>query len=126
MQPVSPPAFNLAVRFGSLEPTSQSPFEHGLLNRAVSVRGEIGSRWGGRGYGSPGDEWIDLSPPGNRTASRKVGAPGLALPHVIGRDAMGRNQDGAVYELDRPTFGLVVPEGGPTVLFVVADPDQEG
>jgi len=122
-RPCPPPTFNVAVRFGSLPPAAGSPFEHDLLNRAVSANGELGSRWGGRGYGSNGDEWIDLPPPnGDRSAPRRADTPGLALLHVVSREAVGRSGEGTPYCLDRPTVGLVVPEGGPCVEFVLASP----
>jgi hypothetical protein len=43
-QPCPPPSFNLAVRRGSLLPVTGSPFEFGLLHRAVDLTGVVGSR----------------------------------------------------------------------------------
>ena len=120
--PVPPPRFNLALRFGTLQPTRRSPFTHQLLNRAVADDGAVGSRWGGRGYHSSGDEWIDLAvPPANRSAPRPPGSPGLALLHVIGGDAIGISKNGATYAFDRPCVGLVIPRGGPCIQFVLAE-----
>jgi hypothetical protein len=117
----------VAVRRGSLPPLPGSPFKIYLLDRAVDQTGVVGSRWGGRGYGSPGDEWIDISPFDNDAeAPRPEGAPGLVLLHVIGRDARGRGSGGepgpgAPYDFDRPCVGLVIPVGGPCVRFVLAE-----
>lgn len=120
--PCRAPRFNLALRVGLLKPDS-GPFAHKLQNRSISSNGELGSRWGGRGYGSDGDEWIDMPPPnGEKEAPRSQGSPGLALLHIISREAVGRSGGGEKYVLDRPTFALVVPEGGPCVEFVLASP----
>lgn len=122
-RPVPAPRFNIALRFGTLRPTPGSPFTHRLLNRAVNESGAVGSRWGGRGYGSPGDEWIDWGvPPSDKATPRPTGSPGLALLHVIGRDATGVSGNGEAYAFDRPCVGLVVPEGGPCIQFVLAEP----
>ena len=122
--PCPPPYFNLVLRCGRLEPADNSPFRHPLVERAVSGDGRLGSRWRGRGRDRPGDEWIDLAPPsGDRAAPRGVGLPGLALLHVISRSAVGRSGLGEPYQFDRPAFGLVVPEGGPCVEFVLAAPE---
>jgi hypothetical protein len=121
-EPCPAPMLNLAVRFGSLAPRPESPFAFNLLNRAVDRFGVVGSRWGGRGYGSPGDEWIDEPPPGeDLEAPRPPGMPGLALLHVIGRDAHGRDRNGSCYDFDRPCLGFVVPAGGPCIRFVLAE-----
>ena len=120
--PVSPPRFNLALRFGMLRPTPRSPFTHQLLNRAVAENGVVGSRWGGRGYGSPGDEWIDVAAaPTDRATPRSIRSPGLALLHVIGSDARGISKNGVAYAFDRPCVGLVIPSGGPCIQFVLAE-----
>jgi len=117
------PAFNVALRVGSVPPAASSPFTTDLLNREVARDGLMGSRWGGRGYGSDGDDWLDMPPPGgNRVAPRPAGSPGLLLLHVISREATGISTSGSPYSFDRPTFGLVVPEGGPCVEYVVASP----
>lgn len=116
-----PPHFNLAVRYGSLEPADPSPFPFKLLDREVDEDGLMGSRWGGR-RGGVGDEWIDLAvPPGDPNAPRSRTMPGLVLVHVIGRQARGRNGYGATYTFDRPCLGIVVPEGGPSLEVVVAE-----
>lgn len=121
-RPCLPPLFNCAMRLGSLQPSAASPFRHRLLNRAISPDGRLGSRWGGRGYGSLGDEWIDLPPPnGDTAAPRADGTPGLLLLHVVSRDAKGRSGEGSDYAFDRPAIGMVIPEGGPCVSFVLAD-----
>jgi hypothetical protein len=118
----APPRFSLAVRCGSRAPAEGSPFTFDLLDRAVDRRGLVGSRWGGRGYGTPGDEWIDMPPPGgDADAPRPDGMPGLLLLHVIGRDARGRGNVGATYRFDRPCVGLVVPVGGPCIRFVLSE-----
>ena len=120
--PVPPPRFNLALRFGTLRPTPSSPFNHQLLNRAVSENGAVGSRWGGRGYGSRGDEWIDWKGvPTDKAVPRPTGSPGLALLHIIGRDATGISNNGETYAFDRPCVGLVIPGGGPCIQFVLAE-----
>ena len=120
--PVPPPRFNLALRFGTLRPSRRSPFTHRLLNRAVNEDGAVGSRWGGRGYGSSGDEWIDWEvPPEDTAIPRPAGAPGLALVHIIGRHATGISNSGEAYAFDRPCVGLVIPEGGPCIQFVLAE-----
>jgi Z1 domain-containing protein len=121
-QPCAPPKFNLAVRRGSRPPVGGSPFTFDLVDRAVDPRGQVGSRWGGRGYGTPGDEWIDMPPPeGDADAPRSQGVPGLMLLHVIGRDARGRDNTGETYGFDRPCAGLVVPVGGPCIRFVLGE-----
>ena len=121
-KPVPEPRFNLAVRAGSLYPVAGSPFGLMLLDREVDPDGLVGSRWGGRGYGSPGDEWIDLEPPGNDAeAPRAVGECGLFLLHVIGRNARGREKRGYEYIFDRPCAGLVIPAGGPCMRYVLAE-----
>jgi len=118
--PCPPPSFNCVLRVGSLEPQGDSPFRHRLLNRSVDRDGELGSRWGGRGYGSKGDEWIDIDPPmRDHTTPRLRGVPGLALLHVVSRAAAGRTGDGETYDFDRPCFAAVVPEGGPCIAYVV-------
>ena len=120
--PVPPPRFNLALRFGTLQPTPRSPFTHPLLNRAVTEDGAVGSRWGGRGYGSSGDEWIDLAvAPADKATPRPTGSLGLALLHIIGQDATGISKNGETYVFDRPCVGLVIPSGGPCIQFVLAE-----
>ena len=120
--PIPPPRFNLALRFGTLVPTRRSPFRHRLLNRAVSDNGAVGSRWGGRGYGSAGDEWIDLhTVPTNTATPRASGSPGLVLLHIIGEGAEGISKNGETYVFDRPCLGLVIPSGGPCIQFVLAE-----
>ena len=113
------PLFNLAVRFGSLTPAAGSPFRHSLLDRSTSQDGLLGSRWGGHGYGAPGDEWIDLPTPADPLAPRHPNEPGLLLLHVISRDARGRDQSGTPYTYDRPAVGIVIPCGGPSVSYVL-------
>ena len=123
--PCPAPEFNVVVRFGSLKPKVGSPFAIDLLNRAVSVDGIVGSRWGGHAYGSPGDEWIDVPPEaGDRDAPRSQGTPGLLLLHIIGRDARGVDGAGSAYSCDRPCLGIVVPAGGPCIRYVLADDNQ--
>ena len=124
-QPCPAPRFNIAVRFGSLAPSASSPFTIKLLDRAVDPDGVVGSRWGGRGYGSAGDEWIDMAPPsGDAEAPRPRGALGLLLLHVIGRDARGRDKTGCTYSFERPCLGLVIPAGGPCIRYVLAEDTQ--
>jgi Z1 domain len=121
-RPCPSPNFNLAVRCGSRPPANGSPFTFDLLDRAVDRTGVVGSRWGGRGYGTPGDEWIDMPPPGgDADAPRPEGVPGLLLLHVIGRDAQGREGAGESYAFDRPCVGLVVPAGGPCIRYVLSE-----
>lgn len=119
--PCPAPVFNLAVRSGSLNPAAGSPFRHQLLDRAFSHDGRLGSRWGGHGYGAPGDEWIDLPAPADPFAPRRRGEPGLVLLHVISREARGRDGSGTPYACDRPALGVVIPSGGPSISFVLAE-----
>lgn len=119
-RPRPPPAFNVALRYGTLAPDPESPFAHRLLNREVDGDGYVGSRWGGR-RGGVGDEWIDIPPGGNRESPRDVGQPGLMLLHVIGRQARGLKGYGEPYPYDRPCVGLVIPEGGPALEVVMAE-----
>ena len=121
-RPCPAPSFNVAVRFGMLDPAEASPFRFRLLNRSVDPTGLVGSRWGGRGYGSAGDEWIDVAPASDDLgAPRPRGLPGLLLLHVVSREARGRSGDGEPYRFDRPCVGVVIPEGGPSILFVLAE-----
>lgn len=120
--PCPAPTFNLAVRLGRLKPAGASPFNYPLLDREVSVSGKVGSRWGGRGAGGFGDEWIDMAPPdGNVDATRDIGTAGLVLLQVISREAKGLEGVGCTYEFDRPMIGVIVPVGGPCIQFVVTN-----
>jgi hypothetical protein len=119
-RPCPAPRFNLAIRYGSLQVHPDSAFTFPLLNRAVDDSGTVGSRWGGHGYSSFGDEWIDLVPPGDPEAPRGADFPGLCLLHVIARDAKGVSGSGKTYAFDRPCIGLVIPVGGPSMRSVLA------
>ena len=120
-RPCPPPAFNLAIRYGSMSPAESSPFDFLLLDREVDVDGTLGSRWGGR-RGGIGDEWIDVSPPsGDSAALRSRDMPGLVLMHVIGRQASGRKGLGNTYSFERPCVGMVIPAGGPCIEVVTAE-----
>ena len=127
--PTPPPNLNLAVRFGDqVDSNPDSPFTIPLINRIVTADGTLGGRWGGHGYGSDGDEWIDGVRPTNYSPDlpRPIGMPGLALLHVISRDAEGRivrnaTPRGLQYSFDRPTFGIVIPKGGPAFHYVITD-----
>ena len=122
-EPCPAPTFAVGVRYGSLKPASGSPFTFMLLNREINREGFLGSRWGGHGYGGRGDEWIDMDPPGKDPSSpRPRGSSGLLLIHVVSREAEGRERTGAKYQYDRPAFGVVIPEGGPCLAFVMAGP----
>lgn len=127
--PTPVPSFNLAVRFGSRQPVNQSPFNFLLSDRKVEAEGAKGrvvGSWGSRGYGSAGDEWVDVDPPhGDPDATRPVGFPGLFLLYVVGRDAKGRSEDGATYAYDRPCFGVSIPEGGPCLRVMQAEPAED-
>lgn len=121
--PCPAPSFNLFVRIGSLSVAESRPFTFSLIDRAVSEQGVVGSRWGGRGYSSFGDEWIDLAPRGNIPEQPRLnGDPGLVLIHVIAKTATGRDSGGASYTYHRPCFGIVVPMGGPCIRYVLAQP----
>ena len=117
---IEPPKFNIAIRFGSLE--AKSPFNFPLMNREISDQGVLTSSWGSRGYGTSHiDEWFDAEPPHDDTlpSFRPAGTPGLALIHVISKDAKGREGRGSIYKFDRPTVALNIPKGGPAILSVV-------
>ena len=84
----------------------------------------MGSTWGSRSEEGIGDEWIDYryEPPGGNPRERRAsGSLGLALLHVIGRQAQGLHGNGEIYDFDRPCFGIVIPEGGPCLEMVIAE-----
>jgi hypothetical protein len=121
-----PPVFNVGFRFGSMnaEPGGLFPGAR-LLDRGITARGNVMSRWGGHGTAETnhGDEWFDMTPPtGDPNQIREPGLPGLLLLHVAHREAKGRRPNGKVYSRHRPFVGLNIPGGGPSLRAVVATP----
>jgi hypothetical protein len=115
-KPVDVPKFNIGIRFGSLEP--ENPFDFPLMDRAISSDGNMISAWGSRGYGTPHmDEWFDMpSPHDHLPIFRHHGQNGLILIHIVAGQSKGRALVGEEYSYPRPTLGLNIPQGGPSVL----------
>ncbi len=116
--PSPAPKFNIAIRFGSLDP--EPPFNFALMNRAISEDGELISGWGSRGYGTDHiDEWFDEpSPHDTLPQFREQGRNGLILIHIISGNSMGPKGTGETYCYARPTLALNIPKGGPSVLSI--------
>jgi hypothetical protein len=124
----SPPTFNLAVAYGE-KPDHTAPFDFPLLNRDVSGSGELQSQWTGRSAHWRGDAFFDAPPPPMiipGSSLRREGAEGLLLLYVIHRNAQGRQGTGATRLHHTPTFGVVIPAGGPAFRRVIADHRRVG
>lgn len=127
--PLPPPSFNVVFRLGDWTEEVDGPFGGArLLNRAILPSGEVTARWGGHGASdsNPGDEWLDLTPPGGDPHQpRSPDQPGLILLHVAHRDAVGRHRAGnppigVAYPWHRPFLGASIPQGGPTIDAVIS------
>lgn len=119
----SPPTFNLAVAYGE-KSDHTAPFDFPLLNRDVSASGELQSQWTGRSAHWRGDAFFDAPPPSviiPGSSLRREAAEGLLLLYIIHRDAQGRHGTGATRLHHTPTFGVVIPAGGPAFRRVIAD-----
>jgi hypothetical protein len=118
-----PPSFNVGVVFGSVSDEC-APFDFPLLNREVSAKGVLQSGWTGRSAHWPGDIRFDVADAYalvSDSGLRHAGAPGLLLLHVIHRAALGRSGEGEARAHHSPTFGVVIPEGGPAFRRVIVD-----
>jgi len=113
--PIQPPNFNFAIRFGSLD--NEEPFDFPMMNREISEEGVMTSTWGSRGYGTDHvDEWFDEPRPHDGLPSfRRQGHNGLVLIHVVSKHSTGRNGNGTAYVYPRPTIGMNIPLGGPAI-----------
>jgi hypothetical protein len=117
------PKFNVAVAFGEIV-TSTAPFDFPLLNRSISPDMRLESSWTGRSANWAGDAYFDdpdpsLVIPGS--ALRRPGADGLLLLYIVHKDATGRKGRGILRTHHTPTFGIVIPSGGPQVRRVTVD-----
>lgn len=124
----APPTFNLAVAYGE-KSDQTAPFGFPLLNRDVSGSGELQSQWTGRSAHWRGDAFFDAPPPSMivpGSSLRREGAEGLLLLYVIHRSAQGRQGTGASRLYHTPTFGVVIPAGGPAFRRVIADHRRVG
>lgn len=113
--PIQPPNFNFAIRFGSLD--NEEPFDFPMMNREISEEGVMTSTWGSRGYGTDHvDEWFDEPRPHDGLPPfRHHGHNGLVLIHVVSKHSTGRNGNGVAYVYPRPTIGMNIPLGGPAI-----------
>jgi hypothetical protein len=104
--------FNLVYRFGSQAPVTGSGFVDPLTYRAVAADGTVQAAWGRSG--ALDEEWFDLgAPPATGPASpRAIGTDGLLMLYVIHRAAQSPTQS-----FDLPTFGVVIPVGGPCLKY---------
>lgn len=108
--PSPAPVFNWAFRFGGKAAALGSPFApNKLTERTVSLAGELEATWGSRR--TRDDEWFDYAAPLRAETLRLPGEPGLLMTQVIHRESAGLGPD----NFDLPTFGLVIPLGGPAL-----------
>jgi hypothetical protein len=117
------PKFNVAVAFGEIAECT-APFDFPLLNRSISPDMRLESSWTGRSANWAGDAYFDepnpsLVIPGS--ALRRLGADGLLLLYIVHKDAIGRQGRGITRTHHTPTFGIVIPSGGPQVRRVTVD-----
>lgn len=114
------PVFNACVAFGS-ERTDDVALDFPLSNREVMAGGFVNGGWVGRSDNWPGDQFFDLG--GSACESvRKADESGLMLMYVIHKVATGRRGRGIARSAHSPMFGIVVPDGGPTLRRVVVAP----
>ncbi|HUR24944.1 MAG TPA: Z1 domain-containing protein [Candidatus Thermoplasmatota archaeon] len=117
----APPAFNVGFVYGELA-TDTGPFDRPLMNRTVGPDDRMLGGWTGRSGGWAGDAALDGVNPAFRfanSAKRRPGAPGLLLLHVIHKDGRGRRNAGKPRASHTPTWGLIIPEGGPPLRYAV-------
>jgi len=113
--PIAPPEFAFGVRFGAKQ-RADTPCR--TMERHCTASGLLTGGWGARNIagGYYGDEWFDRDPEnGRHLMPRPAGTLGLLLLQVIDRAAGDAPPD----LWDRPTFGVVVPDGGPAIFGVV-------
>ena len=117
----APPTFNVGFVFGELA-TDTLPFGFALMNRTIGPDDRMLGGWTGRSGGWAGDAMLDGVNPALRypnSAKRRLGAPGLLLLHIMHKNGRGRRNAGKQRAHNTPTWGLIIPEGGPALRYAV-------
>jgi hypothetical protein len=104
--PTKPPIFNLVYRTGSQKPSPSSIFSDDLTNKKISGELLVAS-WGRSG--TIDEESLDIAG-ANPNQPRSSGDPGLLMLYILDRKVVGSDQYSEI-----PTFGVVIPLGGPTI-----------
>jgi Z1 domain-containing protein len=119
-----PPKFDVGFARGQLTDDIQ-PFDYPLIDRVVTKEGKLIGQWTGRSSGWRGDALFD-EPDARlllaRSTLRGRGLKGLLLLYVIHKTARGREGRGDIRRSHTPTFGISIPEGGPSLRRVTVIP----